>query len=114
MNNYILISRTYSETTPESAEDGDFSETGFITEKEEVSFRELVDLMSNHNLASCSGGNFNTYVWFSCGSFTSDYSTGTEREESIHFHRDNTPNAAKYWKYARIAADKRRAKRYAF
>ena len=41
MNNFIIISRTYSETTPESAENGEFSDHGFITEKQEVSFYEL-------------------------------------------------------------------------
>ncbi len=76
MNNYIIISKTFSETTPESAEDGDFSDMGFITEHEEVTFSEL----------------------------------GTSREECIHFHTDNTPNAAKYWKYARIAANNNIAK----
>lgn len=102
MNNFILISKTYAETTPESARDGDFSDTGFVSEKEQVSFTELVDLMKEHYNASQSGTNvtITPNVWFSCGWFTSDYSTGTERGESIHFHGDNTPNAAKYWALA--------------
>lgn len=100
MNNYILISRTYSEITPESVENGDFSETGFISEKEEVNFSQLVDLMREHCQPSYSPNDGSPQTWYSSGFYTSDYSTGTEREESIHFHRDNTPNAAKYWKLA--------------
>jgi len=104
MNNFILISRTYAEVTPESSEIGDFSETGFITEKENVSFSELVKLMEKHYQPSCSPNDGDPRTWYSTGFYTSDYSTGTDREESIHFHRDNTPNAAKYWKLAAKAA----------
>lgn len=106
MNNYILISRTFAEITPESCEDSDFSDSGIISEKEQVSFSELVDLMREHNLSSCSPDNYSVNTWYHTDFFTTDYSTGTNREESIHFHRDNTPNAAKYWKWARIAANK--------
>ena len=108
MNNYILISKTFSETTPESCEDSDFSDTGFIEESQEVTFTELVDLMKDHNNASCSPDSFdNIHTWYSTGFYVDDYSTGTEREESIHFHKDNTPNAAKYWFLAaKIAARK--------
>lgn len=100
MNNYILISRTYAEVTPESAENSDFSKTGFISEQEQVSFSELVGLMREHSQPSCSPNDGSPQTWYSSGFYTSDYSTGTEREESIHFHRDNTPNADKYWKLA--------------
>lgn len=113
MNNYILISKTFVEWTTESAEEGDFSNSDFITEREEVSFSELVKLMEEHQHPSRSGSvkYYGPDVWYSTGSYCSDYRTGTDREESIHYHHDNTPNAAKYWKYARIAADKRREKR---
>jgi hypothetical protein len=111
MNNYILINRTFSETTPESAEVGDFLDSGFISEKEKVSFSELVALMEEHREASCSGEP-NLYTWYSTGFFTSDYRTGTEREECIHFCKENTPNVQKYWKLARKAADNRIKRRY--
>jgi hypothetical protein len=32
--------------------------------------------------------------------YTSDYSDGTNRQESIHYHEDNTENIPKYWKMA--------------
>lgn len=110
MNNYILISRTYSEITPESAENSDFSDNGFIDECEQVTFRELVDLMRTHYEASCSPDKFdNLHTWYSTGFYTSDYSTATEREECIHFHKDNTVNAAKYWFLAaKIASNKKK------
>ena len=100
MNNFILISRTFSETTPESVEDGDFSDSGFISEREEVTFRELVEIMEKHRQPSTSGGEIDTNVWFSTGFEVIDYGSGTEQEECIHFHRDNTPNAEKYWSLA--------------
>lgn len=105
MNNYILINRTYAETTPESCAEGDFSDTGFISECEAVSFRELVELMKGHSNPS-NTPNDGINVWYSTHWYTKDYATNTTREESIHLHHINTPNAAKYWKWARIAADK--------
>lgn len=107
MTNFILISRTFAEATPESSEFGDFSKTGFISEQEEVSFSELVKLMREHYQPSQSPHDDNVNVWYSTGFFTSDYTTGTDREECIHFSRDNAPNVAKYWKLARIFADKK-------
>ena len=109
MNNYILINRTFCEITPGSAIDGDFSDHGFIEEKEQVTFSELVTLMREHNLPSCSPDKFNsTYTWYSTDFYISDYSEGIERQESIHFCEENTINAAKYWFLAaKIAAKKR-------
>lgn len=104
MNNFILISRSFAEVTPESAENGDFSKTGTISSGEQVSFRELVNLMREFTQPSCSPNDGSPFTWYSSGFYTSDYGTGTEREESIHFDRENTPNAAKYWKWAAKAA----------
>ena len=106
MNNFILVDRTYSEITPESAEDGDFSDTGLISQDEEYSFSELVKLMKGHPQAS-SSPHESINTWYSTGYYTSDYRTCTEREECIHFSEKNTPNAAKYWKLARIIANRK-------
>lgn len=95
MNNYILINRTFAETTPESVEIGDFSNTGFVIENEQVTFRELVKLMEEHYLPSSSL--INEHTWFSTEFYTTNYRTGAEREESIHFSRDNSSNVLKYW-----------------
>lgn len=106
MNNYILISKTFTEITPESAENSDFSNSGFIDKKIKVSFRELVDLMKAHTMPSQSPNDMSIAVWYESGYYTSDYRTGTERSEAIHFHRDNPQNVIKYWELARIAANK--------
>lgn len=100
MNNYIIISQTYAETTPESCEDGDFSDTGFVDECKQVTFTELVDLMKTHYQPSQSPNDGNADVSYSTGFYVQDYRTNTHREECIHFHDENTPNAAKYWKLA--------------
>jgi hypothetical protein len=114
MNNYIIISRTYAETTPESAEIGDFSDTGFITQYEEVTFTQLVELMRDYSSASQSPNDGSIDVSYSTGFYTSCYRTGTDRQDTIHYHKDNTPNCAKYWKLARKIADKRMEQRLKF
>ena len=104
MQNVIFINRTYSEWTPETAEDGEFSDNGFIAEKEEVTFRELVELMEAHDHPSQSPNDGSTDVWYSTEAYIDDYGTGTERQESIHFHKDNHPHVARYWTWAARAA----------
>lgn len=100
----ILINRTYSETTPESAEDGDYSDSGFIVEDVAYGFRELVALLKSHPEASCSPADGSEFEWYSTGFYTDDYTYGTEREESVHYSRNNAPRSAKYWRLAAIAA----------
>lgn len=100
MQNYIIISRTYSEITPESAENGEFSDRGFITEHEKISFSRLVRLLKVCNQPSQLPNDGGTNVSYSTGFYIDDYATGTESEETIHYHKDNAPNVAKYWKWA--------------
>jgi hypothetical protein len=99
MNNYILVSRTYCEWDEESAEDGEFSDHGFIDKREPLSFRELVDLMERHPQSSQWPNDGNIHVWYSTYE-EQNYRTGVYRSESIHYHQDNTSNAEKYWKWA--------------
>ena len=100
----MIISRTFVEVTPDSAEDGEFSDHGFDREREEVSFTELVNLMSEYCHPSRCPNEGGTSVWYSNEMYISDFGDGTNRQESIHFHADNTPNAAKYWTMAARAA----------
>lgn len=100
----LLVSKTYSQVTPESSEDGDFSDTGFIFEDEEHSFRELVDLMREHGEPSCYPASGETYEWLSSGWDTTDYSTGEQEQTSIHYSRNNPPRNARYWRLAMRAA----------
>lgn len=97
----ILVNRCFSETTPESAELGDFSDTGFISENESVGFRELIDLIEQH--PDCSEYPCNSpseHTWFASGWFTQDYRTWTEREETLHYSKDNPKRNLKYWQKA--------------
>ncbi len=104
MTNYILINRTYAETIPESAEIGDFSDTGLIEQDQQVTFKELVELMRDYYNASQSPHNGSTDVWFSTSWNVTNYRTGTSREVSMHYSQNNTPNCAKYWRLAHKAA----------
>jgi len=107
MQNYILVSRTYAETTPESAEQGSFSAIGFITDCEVLSFRELVYLLRDHVHPSESGEP-SVHTWFTGDEYVTDYRTCTNRQESVHFHSDNNVHAGRYWVLAcKIAHAKR-------
>jgi hypothetical protein len=104
MNNYILIDRTFQETTPESLEYSNFSRQGHIETNRSVTFRELIKLMKEHYHPSCSPNDGNTNIYYSTDHFVKDYRTGTDRTEAMHFSQWNAPNAAKYWKLAARAA----------
>ena len=100
----ILISKTYSETTPESAEDGEFSDSGFVFEDAECTFREVVGYLKEHTESSCYPVSGDTSEYFSSGFSVDDYQTGTETETSIHYSRKNPSRKDKYWKLAVKAA----------
>ena len=96
----ILVSRCYSEATPESAEDGDFSDSGFVYEAEEMTVQDLAREIRNSGFRreGCTD-------WLQTSWEVTDYSTGTEREESLHFHRDNPPRLKKHFdRIAKIAS----------
>ena len=100
----LLINICFSEITPESAESGDTSDNGLITENEPLTFRELVDKIWQGGFAreGLTG-------WLSTGYSVIDYSTLTEREETLHFSRDNPPYMEKYfWQALRYVEAKRR------
>lgn len=100
----ILIHKTFEEITPESAEDGENSDSGFIWDNVEVGFRELVVLMKEYNESSCYPAKGDTFEWYSTGFYTECYRTGTERNQSIHYSNDNPTRNAKYWMKAARAA----------
>lgn len=99
----ILISRTFEIITPESAEDGESAESGFLVESEPVTFRELVSLMESHPNPSCYPPSGDSSEWLS--SYPSqDFRDCSETTESLHFSRENPPRRAKYWRKAMLAA----------
>ena len=93
----ILITKTYTECTPESAEDGDYSDQGVIQEDESYTFGELVRALREHRECSEYPVSDSTFTWFSSGFDMVDYQTGTERETAIHYSRANPPRNAKHW-----------------
>jgi hypothetical protein len=108
----ILISKTYEIVTPESAENGDVEDHGFVTENEPVTFRELVDLMQQFPEPSCSPASGDYDEWLSDYGDT-DYRTGEHRRESLHYSRQNPGKNDKYWRWAMQAAGIIKAKEVA-
>lgn len=99
----IRIHRTFEVVTPESAEDGDFAESGFLSENESVSFRELVHLMRDYCIPSNSRPSGSPNDWLSTYP-SQDYRDCSETTESLHFSRQNPARMAKYWRKAMLAA----------
>ncbi len=66
---------------------------------EQVSFRELVDLMRRFSYVSCSPAIGAAYEWLSTEPEL-DYITGDYITESLHFDRANEARKAKYWRKA--------------
>ena len=93
----IAISETYAI--------GDYADAGFISTREEISFRDLVEKMRAFPHASSSGP-VNRQIWFSSHG-EMDYRTGETETRSIHFHRENSPRLEKYWRKAAAAARKK-------
>ena len=86
---------TFTTVTPESAEEGDFDETGHVLE--EGSFREALaawweDARGCHVEADTMPTNpCNPPRWFTACAGEPDYVTGAEREVSLHIPDDVTP-----------------------
>jgi hypothetical protein len=98
----ITIHQTFETITHESAENGDFADSGFVMEGESVSFRELVALMKSHPQPSTVPVPLDgARVWLTSYPET-NYCTGEEATTSIHF-ADN-PRKWKYWLKAMQAA----------
>ncbi|NDG28204.1 MAG: hypothetical protein EB120_13640 [Proteobacteria bacterium] len=66
---------------------------------DEVSFKELVQLMCKFKYVSCSPAVGATYEWLSTEP-ECDYVTGDYITESLHFDRANEARKAKYWQKA--------------
>jgi hypothetical protein len=102
----ILLSKTFETYTPESIENGEAEETGFVFQDEPYTFKELVRLirMEGFTAASCSPASGSPNEWLS-GESEPDYQTGEETIYSLHYSHRNAPRAAKYWTAAFKAAN---------
>jgi len=95
----ILLNKSYTIVTPESAADGDFAECGLEFENTPYTFRELVNELQRYSEASCSPAHGETYEW-ATSEGDIDYRTGEVTEYSLHYSRNNPARNAKYWRLA--------------
>lgn len=86
--------RCFSDTTPESAEHGDWEETGILSEWN-LTFRELVEELAGHRKWQHVEG----ADWLTTGFHIIDYGTGREREETLHVRR----HTARHERYYQLA-----------
>lgn len=83
----ILVNKTYEVITEESAENGDFQETGFSFEDEKFSFLDLLCELKEWNFEGTDPINHGDQSWKD-GSFTN---------EALHFSHSNLARSRKYW-----------------
>lgn len=80
-----------TEATPESSEEGEFSDNGFLWGEDggsPCSFRELVDYIKNDGFVYWS--NSDQTGWLSTGFDIIDYSDLIEQEKSLHPQNDRS------------------------
>ncbi len=90
---------TFSQSTPESVEHGDYSKTGWRAEYTPYERGDLRHLKSDGFRAEYEGAS-----WFSTGFECIDYRTGTEEARALHFEGIT---AATHKRIARYLAGKR-------
>ena len=82
------IKITYAQITPESASEGNFSETGW-EDKEGVPVETAMEalwLLRNEGACEASSTEFYKGIWYSTGFGTIDSADGTEEERSFHLY----------------------------
>lgn len=106
-NERYWVSETYSESTPESAADGDFSETGYLYGynakngyRQSFTLKEIVEQFIRRDYVYAENYCSRSTSQSLYGStYTSDYRTGTERQECLHI-RPKGPRHTKAYKRA--------------
>jgi hypothetical protein len=93
-NRRIGYSVTFDVVTPESAEQGNFAETGFEVEDrallwscEETAIDAAVELIADRlgHVEASSYPNVDASTWFTSADPDVDFTDGSERRESVHF-----------------------------
>lgn len=79
----LQIAMTFETFTPESTEDGDADERGFVFESADCSARELAQYITCEGFTtpSCSHG---VPRWLTCDEYRHDFGTGETETRSIH------------------------------
>ena len=80
------IRTTYTTYTPESIEQGDSADNGWIDEDGETvaGVHEAVRFLRNAGVTEASGSHFHKGVWYSTEPSYTDYGTGEQEERSYH------------------------------
>jgi hypothetical protein len=100
----IQITRVETVYPAPADDDGDYCPDGEASSTDDsVSFRELVNLLREHSMPSCSPARGEPYEWASSEPYQDPYS-GEWTETSVHYSRANPPRMAKYWRAAMRAA----------
>ena len=106
----ILCNITFEVVTEESTQHGEAEESGFISENEPFTFRELVEWMRGGEPSSypraCS---IRDWVTQDQGETREFFEHGARESRSIHFARENAARKEKYWIKALRAAGLTRA-----
>jgi len=101
----ILVSRTYETWTYDDIDAGDTDTRGFDYETVPYTFRELVDLMRCHHIAS-DYPTIDGRTWFS--EEEECFRTGDRTTYSIHLATPDNARAVRYWiKAARTVIGRR-------
>jgi hypothetical protein len=77
------VAKTYQTVTPESAEMGDFEDSGFIFERRnDYSLKDIIDEINQNSVEHCQENGNGFDIYFS--SYCSDYQTGEDTSECLH------------------------------
>lgn len=98
----FLVGRTYETVTPESAENGECEDSGWVFEPREMSLREVLDELRDCTELSCSHVTPDNaaHVWASTEAHVEDYSTAETRSESVHLKGVSNRNAYRIYRLA--------------
>lgn len=81
MKPLFYVTKTYDETTPESAEIGDFSDSGFVFKNLEMNLEEVLNEITNHGVSHIE--HFRNEIRIEGHEFIENYSDLTYRRETL-------------------------------
>lgn len=87
------VSVTYSTVTPESAEEGDFADTGFVVEPEPATLEDVMSYAEEYGILPRTPGDWTD--WWDSGFHVTDYGTGEETEYGLHVRRIKDPKGTR-------------------
>ena len=97
----IKYAETYQTTTPESVENGDYADTGFVNEETSATFREMIKLLQCTEPSCCPLPADGVRVFYTNSPCVNNYSTGEEESRSYHPKTDRDARyMAKAWRLA--------------